>query len=714
MKNICIKRITKDIREIQSSALEGIGIIQQDINDIMNYIVNIKILSGIYKNICFQLKLTFNSEYPSHPPKILIFPNQKYKYFRHHHIFDTGFGYQKFCFDLLDNDFLSTNEEHTGWNPSYTISSLLIQVQNFLADPDLFEGYLPSKEQIEYIFEEMKNYQSEFTDLEGNKVSHTWENPYPKFGKEMNNEKEKNNEIEKNKEEINLIEIKENLTCFFLKSNYIDDPNIILGYPIVQTRTKNDLIEIYPIPQLLTYEAFVNQIGKDDKKLDFYFSIKFKSANNEFYNYWIPIYIDKNHFEKNKQTILNSFSIIKYGASGLKMYDFKIEHIFEILPIVLNKMIIGFLNNKTTLSEAFIRCYFQYILLLTKLIKIYNNEFNDYMNYIIKKIEKNKFTIDKNIINDIGNFAVNLLFSNFKVDQKLWNVFVEEFIIRKNVWLFHGEEESEETKKLLYSFFKANFYNLSYNTKNENKIIEKEKIDEFVNSLKKKKIYNKFISLILKDEVINKKIKHKKKGKNNETIELDLDNEMKKEILKKKFEKNPDLIFNGAAKETIAKCMILIFKNNIDLNSFIYLCDLKLNYFDQNLFCNYSNSIELILKNLKNEQTQTLLKFGFNSHRGTKLLIITWIAKNKINDKNFLEKLEKNYGVLLNEDVKEIMNEIKIKLKEINSYSKLFEFIGCTLLNDNYKEIDLYKICYKKAIEKGYFKISHKKTVNKK
>ncbi len=97
--------------------------------------------------------------------------------------------------------------------------------------------------------------------------------------------------------------------------------------------------------------------------MDFYFSIKFKSANNEFYNYWIPIYIDKNHFEKNKQTILNSFTIIKYGASGLKKYDFKIEHIFEILPIVLNKMIIGFLNNKTSLSEAFIRCYFIYFII---------------------------------------------------------------------------------------------------------------------------------------------------------------------------------------------------------------------------------------------------------------------------------------------------------------------------------------------------------------
>ena len=300
----------------------------------------------------------------------------------------------------------------------------------------------------------MKKYQREFIDLEGNKIIHTWENPYPKFGKEINNEEDKKNVEKENckEENVNLIEIKDNLTCFFLKSNYIDEPNLILGYPIVQTRTKNDLIEIYPIPELLTYEAFINQIRKDDQKLDFYFSIKFKSANNEFYNYWIPIYIDKNHFEKNKQTILNSFTIIKYGASGLKKYDFKSEHIFEILPIVLNKMIIGFLNNKISLSEAFIRCYFQYILLFIKLIDIYKNEFNDYINNILKKIENNKFIINKNIINDIGNFSVNLLFSNYKLNQKFWNIFVEEFIIRKIVWLFYGKEECEKTKKFLLSF----------------------------------------------------------------------------------------------------------------------------------------------------------------------------------------------------------------------------------------------------------------------
>ena len=40
--------------------------------------------------------------------------------------------------------------------------------------------------------------------------------------------------------------------------------------------------------------------------------------NNQYYNYWVPIYIDEKHYKKNKTAILNSFSIIKYGAEGKK------------------------------------------------------------------------------------------------------------------------------------------------------------------------------------------------------------------------------------------------------------------------------------------------------------------------------------------------------------------------------------------------------------
>ena len=135
-KSFAIKRINKDIKEITKSPIEGIGIVSL-FDDIMSYIVNIKLLQGPYTNYCVQLLLTFPDNYPTKPPKILIYPNQALDGQYHHHIFpdiktdENGKHFKKFCFDLLDNDFLNTNEEHSGWNPSYTISSLLFKFKIF-------------------------------------------------------------------------------------------------------------------------------------------------------------------------------------------------------------------------------------------------------------------------------------------------------------------------------------------------------------------------------------------------------------------------------------------------------------------------------------------------------------------------------------------------------------------------------------------------------
>ena len=273
-------------------------------NDPMRYIVNIKLMEGPYTNYCVQLLLTFPDNYPAKPPKILIYPDQAIDGQYHHHIFldstkdENGHNFKKFCFDLLDNDFMDTKEENTGWNPSYTISSLLLQIQNFLCEPDI-HGHIPSKYKIDQLMDSMNNYQRSFK-IENDKgeqeiITHTWNKPYPEMYVKKENDKNSENDVknEENKDKnfLKIQQIKENLTCFMLKLNYIDDPDILLGYRIIQIKTGKDKIELYPIPELLTYDGFVAQIGKQDYKLDFYFDVKFKAANNQFYNYWVPIYI---------------------------------------------------------------------------------------------------------------------------------------------------------------------------------------------------------------------------------------------------------------------------------------------------------------------------------------------------------------------------------------------------------------------------------------
>ena len=358
-------RINKDMKEIINNPLEGIGIAPID-DSLMRYVINMRLMAGPYEGYCVQLLLIFSDNYPTKPPKILIYPNQAINRNYHHHIFIGGgyFGnedysrYKKFCFDLLDNDFMPTNEAKTGWNPSYSISSLLLQVQNFIADPDM-GGHVPSKQLIQNLFDSMNTYTNTFNikDENGKTIQkiHTWKNPYPEmYFKQKEKEKEKEDDIKENDEENNLEQIKENLTCFMLKVNYIDDPEILLGYPIVRNQInigRKNRLELYPIPELLTYDGFEAQKSLQQQMVQQYFGNinQFKSANNEYYNSWLPIYINKEHYEKNKERILNSIAEISSNT------EFKAEQILQVFPIILNSMIIGMSKGKTSLSSSFIK-----------------------------------------------------------------------------------------------------------------------------------------------------------------------------------------------------------------------------------------------------------------------------------------------------------------------------------------------------------------------
>ena len=816
-KMIAFKRISKDIQEITKNPVEGIGIIQYE-NDFLKYIVNIQLMSGIYKGFCLQLLLTFSESYPTKPPKILIFPGQNFDGRYHHHVFSDVNGFYKFCFDLLDNDFMKTDEENTGWNPSYTISSLLIQVQNFLCDPDLHHEV--PKYLITQFFESMKNYKKIFKDDEGNDITHTWDAPYPPMffkseaekksensedNKKENSEEEedikdnndiKNDDIDKfgteaeilkelekikkdkeqgikidkkrkkklrkklnelkyeeeqkpiikkkEEEQKKLIEIKENLTCFMLKLNYIEDPEILLGYPIIQKQAGKGLkikIELYPIPELLTYDGFIAQIGKKDEKLDFYFDISFKSANNEFYNYWVPIYIDKNHFEKNKDTILNSFSVIKFGAMGIKEYDFKAEYIFEILPIILNKMIIGIFNKKTSLSEAFIRCYFQYILLLKKLTEIYKKEFDEYLSNILTNIKNNRNHIDKRIIPDIGNFLVLLLFSNFEISDDLMKCLIDESSIRQMYWMFHSEENVNEVKKILIESSDIDNSRLEKTTEDKIKDIARktkkgelkiENIEEFKNYLVQEAIFEQICDLILKDKNIYKFPEFKKPQKNqninnNNTeaqknpfneLNIDTTNIENEDALEQNF----DSKINDYLKELDEDILYDIFKLVIDKsdhsNMEKFYSEDKMKEIEKSEY--ERGFVDNILKDINDENIKKkLLTQFFENQKGNKLTLISFLARKKIKTPGFMEELEKNYGVLLN--CSDFLKEIKTIFEQVKSYKELYKFIGVDLIgdyNEFYYIIKTYRIAKKKRYIRAIYgddfpKFERKKYYNK-
>ena len=55
---LAIKRINKDLKEINNNPLEGIGIVSLN-NDPMRYVINMRLMTGPYEGYCVQLLLIF-------------------------------------------------------------------------------------------------------------------------------------------------------------------------------------------------------------------------------------------------------------------------------------------------------------------------------------------------------------------------------------------------------------------------------------------------------------------------------------------------------------------------------------------------------------------------------------------------------------------------------------------------------------------------------
>ena len=696
-KSILINRISNDMREIEQNPLEGIGIVSIE-NDPMKYVVNMMLMTGPYKGFCIQLILTLPENFPIIPPKILIYPDQIISGF-HHHIFSEHYhnnsenNYEGFCIDLLQNNFMSTNEAHTGWNPSYSLSSILLQVQNFISDPDLH--YDPPKSMVDNLMIKMKDYKRSFKviDDKGERtIVHTWTNPYPPmyFKSKTNNNESISSEIhpenhiksddKNNIQKLHLI--KENLSCYLLKDNYIDNPNIILGYPIVQTFYKNKK-ELYPIPQLLSYEGFKAQIENNNNSDIFYYMFEqnqnVKAANNEFFNNWLPIYVNDEHFKKNMRTILNAIKDIKNETS------FNASQIFDILPLILNKMIIGIFEGKSVISSSFITSYFHYVLLFKKLCIEFEDEFNVFFNHKINLIRMNDYEVNKRIVPDIGNFFMLMFFSNkdLKTEEmkKIRIGLFEEYFTRQMFWIFHSDQRTKYL--ILQNLFKINdekYLNKIYLERfEEDPNFEIDYRDLFNKGLHNLGIFNDVVDIISNDS--------------NFLYSFYNDKKVASDQAKKRMEQSFKKLFDECSPEGKSKLKELIL-DKMHFYKFFGIQDIIQILYD-------SFKVDEILEQYKLQNLDEILKNAYESQRGNQLLLITIFTLKKMEEKGFMEELEKNYGIFL--EVDKFVEELKIKLNEIKSFKALYEYVGAEFGKDK-TELELIIEGYRKAKKMKYIR----------
>ena len=706
---IALKRIANDMKEITKCPLEGIGIASID-NDPLKFVINMELLCGPYKGYKVQLLMTMSENYPINPPKILIYPNQEIGNNYHHHIFGTNYSnayYYRFCIDFLENEFgMDTNEEYSGWNPAYTISSILIQVQNFISDPDM--PHIPDKTKIDKLMKSMDTYQRPFYDGQ-KQVIHTWKNPFPKMyysnkKEEMEVEEdvimEDKNEIKEEKKEEKMVEfqdrkkemIKENLTCYFFRENFIDNPEILLGYPIVQSQSLygKGKIELYPIPQLLTYEAFQMQTSNPQNNNNFgilssfsAFQPKIKAANNQYFNNWLPIYVNEAHYLKNLETIKNAIKAIKNEP------QFFPEQIFDIFPIILNKMIIGIFNGKSIVSTSYMTCYFHYVLLFKRLCKEYQEEFDSYVTKKLNLITMNNYEVNKKIVSDIGDFFMLIFLSNKDMTTpemiKVKSALIEEFLIRQIYWMFHGPDCKDIMKAKVSALpNKAKLNSDIYLDKfHKDPNFKMRYLDIFNKELHNKNIYNKVINTIANDRNFlwnynNNFYQAKQAAESEITISF-----------KRLYNQCSDWGRNRLNE---------LIKDNMQFSDFFIENEREIR---DGLYDSCQVNEILKVNDKDSQEMKEVLKYAYESQKGNQLLLITFLVLNKLGETGFMEQLEKNYGIYLEVDA--FFLDMKQKLKEIKSYKELYEFIKVDLGKDK-TELELIVDAYEKAKQKRYIR----------
>ena len=672
-----INRIKEELNEIKNFPLEGIDIVSLD-NEFTEFIINIELLYGIFEGYCIQLLLKFNYNYPKSLPKILIFPGQKIESF-HNLIFISNeeFGNKNYNTFYLDTNII------------ISFRSLLLKIQNFLCNPQIEEPFLPTLDEINELMKSMGNYRMNF--MKGNEfVTHTWKNPYPNKNslndtiKEINKivglryyQKENtiqfvlktknNNENEKNKEDEKNYKYfikKNNLTCFVFILNYRDTPNFFFGYPII----KNLYGEILPYPEIMCLEAF-------------------ERKKKYIYDYWLPVYINNDYFNKNANNLLIYFSKIKYGEKNQKNFTFELEDIFEVLINILNTMIIHILSN----NQSFIRCFFHFIFLYKNLFwnykKVFKKYANNYLDNYFKEIKNIKKDINNSSISDIVKMFLLLLFDNDPNSQK-----------------------KEKFKNILKKLKKRMCLKVLFN--NPNFKIKNQKL--FIDDLYKNEIFDKIVDIIISDTNINKGKKSKNFRKKIIGNILDDFNEIYNKCDDERKNKINELLFDKINIcdyfEIDSK---LIFNNNnkgldnsvpgdiLYLLKIFYILEKKINepnFFDELikndgvLISTYKfiKEIENIINEKEKDILENIEPLYEKDIIDIAILEINIKQKNSYNKSNLIDKIKKNNIIEKKGNHIEIQKEINFEIIEKYSNNNYIKNNNNNYINNNLNNNSFY------------------------
>ena len=200
--------------------------------------------------------------------------------------------------------------------------------------------------------------------------------------------------------------------------------------------------------------------------------------------------------------------------------------------------------------------------------------------------------MNKDIIPDIGNFFIALLFNKLDLKndsfKKIYNALFEDFITRQMYWMFHSDELKDKMKKLILFEQKNTFYLDKFEKEDTLNI---NNLKEFNKDLKDKNIFNNIIDVISTDKGYLNNIYFGK--------------EKAKEIAEKRITQSFKRLFQECSPEGKDKLKYTI-KENIDFSKYFSYIKTE----DDNIYDTFH--VHELLKEITNEKIRNeFLKLEF-------------------------------------------------------------------------------------------------------
>ncbi len=255
-------------------------------------------------------------------------------------------------------------------------------------------------------------------------------------------------------ESMTQVQIMDPPMCGVTKMTVLD--GMILGKPIMVKKDKFNRLWSEPILELISYDAYMLAIQKEGaSKLDSFEHVTLRSVTGRDYNYWLPIFINRKHFDLGFEHIKNAFTVIKYGVSGTTQNDFKPNHVLEVLPSLMNKTVVQLLNGSLHESKEAIEAYCHFLRLFMELIEVFP-QIKMEIEHRISDFKKGPEFRNKKVIPDIGEFITMMAVLGYSYDE-LKELLLEEYFARQILWIEKAGIQILDAKSIdLKKTFEAN------------------------------------------------------------------------------------------------------------------------------------------------------------------------------------------------------------------------------------------------------------------